>query len=160
MKFCVLLSLQLPPLLCGKVLSPLMPTDRVVPEFNSHAYMPSVSASPSPHERPTHNSNSWLNATHYHVEDLHLLLFAGFYPSPFFTFDKVPRQVHTPSGSPGETPLHAVALFWPGQTLPSKPLNNRQIDMCQSRARAISFWSCGLTKNSFHFRAEATGSPA
>jgi len=32
-----------------------------------------------PHERPTHDSGSWLVATHYHVEDLHLLPFAGFY---------------------------------------------------------------------------------
>lgn len=31
------------------------------------------------HGGPTHNSESWLIATHYHVEDLHLLLFAGFY---------------------------------------------------------------------------------
>jgi hypothetical protein len=32
-----------------------------------------------PHEGPTHNSGSWLIAIHYHMEDLHLLLFAGFY---------------------------------------------------------------------------------
>jgi hypothetical protein len=31
------------------------------------------------HERPTHDSGSWLVAIHYHVGDLHSLPIAGFY---------------------------------------------------------------------------------
>jgi hypothetical protein len=32
-----------------------------------------------PYERPTHDSGSWLVASLYHVEDLHLPIHAGFY---------------------------------------------------------------------------------
>lgn len=32
-----------------------------------------------PREGPTHNSESWLIAIHYHVVDFHHLLYAGFY---------------------------------------------------------------------------------
>ncbi|MBI5594345.1 MAG: hypothetical protein HY881_28175 [Deltaproteobacteria bacterium] len=53
-------------------------------------------------EKPTHDSGSWLVATHYHVGDLHSLPFAGFYrhfrPDPTRTilpaFDRCDPEYH------------------------------------------------------------------
>lgn len=50
----------------------------VISELNSPACTPPVNASPPSYEEPTHDSGSRLFATHYRVEDLHLLSFAGF----------------------------------------------------------------------------------
>jgi hypothetical protein len=60
-----------------------------------------------PHEGPTHNSGSWLIAIHYHMEDLHLLLFAGFYRR----FRGVPLVSHRETQDRRGVPL--VSLGFP-----------------------------------------------
>jgi hypothetical protein len=77
-----------------------------------------------PREGPTHNSESWLIAIHYHVVDFHHLLYAGFYrrflgvpPRPLSSFlmpkqrlqiataNEVPtRKLDRPEKPPGQLP--------------------------------------------------------
>jgi hypothetical protein len=62
-----------------------------------------------PYERPTHDSGSWLVASLYHVEDLHLPIHAGFYRR------FLPVPLRGPSGafclSPSETFSHPMSVY-------------------------------------------------
>jgi hypothetical protein len=96
-----------------------------------------------PHEGPTHNSGSWLIAIHYHMEDLHLLLFAGFYrrflgvpllspaaflwASPCFPQGISERRDATP------IPLNGTRPGWVSALLPPSSERRYSADRCRQR---------------------------